>query len=209
MEYKYIDLGSFPRRAHFDYFRSFAYPYVGYTVKVDITDFVRRQKEHGAPFFLSFCYCAERAANSVAEFRQRIRGDGIVEYDWCPSSYTLALDNGTYCYCMLDSRMPFSEFLPEAQERQAEAMSSESLDDGDDAESLLFISSNPWLSYDAFVQPVPYPADSNPRISIGKYYTDGGRVLFPVTVLCNHALVDGKHIAEFFSALDMELSSVF
>ena len=209
MSIRFIDMDSFPRKAHFDYFRSFAYPYVGYTVKVDVTGFVRRQRENGYPFFLSFCYCAERAANSVAEFKQRISGDRIVEYDWCPSSYTLALDNGTYCYCKLDCRKPFSEYLPDAMERQNEAMSSVSLDDGDDAESLLFISSNPWLSYDAFVQPVPYPADSNPRISLGKYFADGERLLLPVTVLCNHALVDGKHIAEFFSALDTELSQVF
>lgn len=30
------------------------------------------------------------------------------------------------------------------------------------------------------VQPVPVPADSNPRITWGKYFQQGGRMLLPV-----------------------------
>ena len=107
MDYKVIDMDKFPRRRHFDYFRSLAYPYVGVTVNVDITDFMAGRKASGAPFFLSLCYCVARAANAVPEFRQRIRGDGIIEYDWCQGSHTVALPDETYCYCTLDSRLPF------------------------------------------------------------------------------------------------------
>ena len=34
MEYTYIDMSTYPRRKHFDYFRSLAYPYVGMTVNL-------------------------------------------------------------------------------------------------------------------------------------------------------------------------------
>ena len=30
----------------------------------------------------------------------------------------------------------------------------------------------------------------------------------PVSVLCNHALVDGKHMADFYEALDREICAV-
>ena len=45
---------------------------------------------------------AVRAANGVPELRRRIRGDQVVEYDRCPSSHTVALPDGTYCYCRLE-----------------------------------------------------------------------------------------------------------
>ena len=79
------------------------------------------------------------------------------------------------------------------------------MDDGEDGISLLFVSSAPWLHYTALRQPVPTPADSNPRITWGQYTTVNGRIQIPVTLLANHALVDGIHINAFYTALQDEL----
>lgn len=209
MEYKIIDMANYKRRAHFDYFRSLAYPYVGVTVNMDITDFVRQAKANSLPFFLSLCYCVAQAANAVPEFRQRIQGEGIIEYDWCQTSHTVALDDGTYCYCTLESNMSFRDYLPLAMEAQELARQQRSFEDGEDGDSLLFISSMPWFSYTSLIQPVPSPADSNPRISWGRHFNQDGRVLLPVSVLCHHALVDGLHISRFYATLEMVLSSLF
>ena len=100
MNYKTIDMDSFPRRAHFEYFKGLAYPYVGFTVNV------------------------------------------------------------------------------------------------------------PWMSFTSVIQPTPSPADSNPRINWGRYFRQDGKVLLPLAVLCNHALVDGLHISRFYSALDRELAEL-
>ena len=53
---------------------------------VDITDFYQAVEARKVPFFLSFLYCAARAANGVPELRQRLRGEEILEYDHCPTS---------------------------------------------------------------------------------------------------------------------------
>ena len=209
MEYKKIDMEKYPRRAHFDYFSSLAYPYVGVTANVDITDFMRRRKAQELPFFLSFCYCVAQAANSVPELRQRIKDGGIIQYDWCQTSHTVALDDGTFCYCTLESDMSFKDYLPKAVEAQEQAKLKRELSDGENGDSLLFVSSVPWLSYTSIVQPAPSPADSNPRIGWGKYFSQDQRVLLPVSLLCHHALVDGLHLSRFYDALDMVLSSLF
>ena len=79
----------------------------------------------------------------------------------------------------------------------------------EDADTLgkFFISTVPWVSYTALVQPVPSPADSNPRITWGKYFTQEGRILLPLSVLCHHALVDGIHIAAFYRGLAEEIEN--
>ena len=56
------DMARCPRRAHFDYFRQMACPYVGATCEVDVTDFVARTKAAGRPFFLTFLWHAARTA---------------------------------------------------------------------------------------------------------------------------------------------------
>ena len=204
MTYQTLSMEKYPRRSHFEYFRSLAFPYVGLTVNVDITRFRENIKAQGLPFFLSFCYCVSRAANRVPEFRQRIMGDGIVQFDNCPTSHTVALKNGTYCYCELTSNLPFADFIPYAIRAQDEARKKATIDETDSLDKL-FISCLPWLSYTALIQPVPIPADSNPRITWGKFFSQGDQFLLPVTVQCHHALVDGVHIARFFDTLQDEL----
>lgn len=106
-------------------------------------------RERGTSFFLAMLYAAVRAANGVPELRQRIRGDQVVEYDRCPSSHTVALPDGTYCYCSLEVDRPFREFLPYAAAEQERVKAAPTLEDGEDGESLFFVSCVPWLSYTA------------------------------------------------------------
>ena len=157
---------------------------------------------------LETLYAAVRAANGVPELRRRIRGDQVVEYDRCPSSPTVALPDGTYCYCSLEVDRPFREFLPYAAAEQERVKAAPTLEDGEDGESLFFVSCVPWLSYTALTQPTPTPADSNPRITWGRWHRQGGRTLLPMTLLANHALVDGIHIARLYENLDRELAAL-
>ena len=200
-----IDPKSMPRSAHFEYFSSMANPYAGVTVNVDITPMMEARKAIGAPFFLSMVYIAAQAANSVRELRQRISGNEILEFPRCPSSHTVAKPDGTYAYCVLKNDMPFNQFLPMAMAAQQKCKESGTIEEDDTAIAYFFISSLPWISYAAITQPTPYPADSNPRITWGKYYEDNGRIMLPVTLLVHHALCDGLHIAGFFNALDREI----
>ena len=195
-----------PRSGQFAYFRAMADPWAGITVEVDITEF--HAALDGRPFFLSFLYALTRAANTVPELRRRIRGDQVVEYDRCPSSHTVALPDGTYCYCSLEVDRPFREFLPYAAAEQERVKAAPTLEDGEDGESLFFVSCVPWLSYTALTQPTPTPADSNPRITWGRWHRQEGRTLLPMTLLANHALVDGIHIARFYENLDRELAAL-
>lgn len=193
-----IDMETYPRRAHFEYFRAMRQPYVGITADVDITrlrDWIKRER---LPFFLTTLYAAVQAANRVPELRQRIAGEGILQYDWCNPSYTVALPDGSFCYCRVDAQLELREFLERAAQTQREAMENPSIEDGDAADSLLFVSSLPWLRYSSLIQPTPEPADSNPRITFGRYGEQEGRTLMPVSLLANHALVDGRHIAQFY-----------
>lgn len=209
MNYKYLDMETYKRRNHFEYFNSLSYPYVGLTVNVDVTNFLGIIKTKQLPFFLTFCYCVSRAANGVKEFRQRIQNGRIIEFERCQTSHTVALEDGTYCYCTLDHNMSFEEYITYAVREQEEARQRGSIQE-EESEVLdkIFISTLPWISYTDFVQPVPIPADSNPRITWGKYFTQEEKVLIPVSVLCHHALVDGRHIADFYQLLSQELERI-
>lgn len=204
--YRYLDMEEYRRRAHFEYFSGLAYPYVGVTVQVDLTELLCKIKNEKLPFFFTICYCVSRAANRTQEFRQRIRDGKIIEFDRCRTSHTVALEDGMFCYCTLTDEMPFTEYLPYAAREQEEAKREGSIEETEeDIYDKFFVSTVPWISYTSLIQPTPVPADSNPRITWGKYYAQGERILLPVSVLCHHALVDGRHIADFYQSLDKEI----
>ena len=53
--------------------------------------------------------------------------------------------------------------------------------------------------------PFDGPQDCIPRIAWGKIAADGERWAMPVAVQVHHALVDGRHIGQFFEKLETEM----
>ena len=142
MNIKKIDMNSYPRKTHFEYFRNMAYPYVGVTVNIDITYLFNVIKRKKLPFFLTILYIAANSANKIPEFRRRIDGDSIIEYSHCNTSHTVALEDGTYCYCELNSSMNCKGFLEYAKERQS-LSKTKGIMDGNKVDSLFFVSCLP------------------------------------------------------------------
>ena len=220
MARKHINMTTYPRMDHFKHFLSMDEPMASVTVQVDVTDFVPRLKAAGRPFFLSFQYCAVRAANRIPEFRQRIVDEGIVEYDFCNPSYTVGLPDGTYRYCLVNVNQPYSQYLEEGRIKQDAALHAEHLEEEGDVLSLFFTSCVPWLNYTEAMMPYPNHRFSIPNICWGGYKTEkylaleNGQVVekvkisIPVTLLINHALIDGIHIGQFYRNLDEELRSL-
>lgn len=209
MKRRFVDMSKYKRKAHFDYFRSLGNPYVGVTADVDVTNLVTFCKENGYSFYLSFMYAAAHAANSIAEFRQRICGDGIVEYDECGTSHTESVGDGTYCYCTLYHYMPFKEYIRYAEAERKACCERHSIEEDENLEGLYFISTLPWIRYSAITQPTAGREESNPRITWGKYEENyNRRLMMPVTVLCHHALVDGIHLSRFYVNLETEIHRI-
>ena len=205
---KIIDMTNDPRRRQFELFRGFISPYASITVNCDITHLRQTVLENGWPFFLTVLYCAVNAANDVPELRRRIRGDQVVEYETCISSHTVALPDDTYCYCRLDCAKPFEAYLPYAQAEVEKAKQSRSMDDGEDPARLFFVSSTPWFSFTSIGGPISDPPDSNVRITFGKFFEQGDRILLPLNICVHHALADGIHVARFYQNFEKRAAEI-
>lgn len=206
---KYIDHQTYPRRSHFEYFRSLAFPYVGFTSNVDVTKLLRYAKIRNRSGFLAILWAASQAANSIPELRQRIIGDSIVEYDHCDVGHTVALPDHTFCNCTTDCRRSLEEFLDYAAQCQEAAKQHHGFVNQDEDESgMIFVSCIPWIPFTQCIQPAPIPADSNPRIVFGQYIKEENKILMPLHIQCNHALVDGYHLGEFYRVFQEIADSV-
>jgi chloramphenicol O-acetyltransferase type A len=206
MQYKTIDLETFPRREQFLLFKDMAYPYVGLTAEVDVTGVKAFTKKRGESFFLAMNYIVAKAANRIPEFRMRIHEDGLVEYPCCGTSHTVLMPDNTFIYCTLYHGKPYNEYMDYAVAEQKRITEIGWVPDDEEVDALYFTSAIPWVHFTALIQPTRGGIDSNPRISFGKYEERGGKLMMPLSVLAHHALVDGYHLGLFFQYVDEEMA---
>lgn len=78
MEKKKVDISTWKRREHFDFFASMDDPFYGVVANVDFTDCHSEAKADGASFFLYSLHKIMKAVNQIEEFRTRIEGNDVV-----------------------------------------------------------------------------------------------------------------------------------
>ena len=64
-----IDMRTWPRRQHFEFFNTFDNPYFGMCANVDLSKFYPFMKQHGYSNNIGIIYLIARTANTIPEFR--------------------------------------------------------------------------------------------------------------------------------------------
>lgn len=196
---KIIDMEAWPRRNHFAVFNQWDMPHFNMCVNIDLREFQPFVKQNGISFNLAIIYSITRAANSIPEFRQRIRGDIVVEHDIVHPSSTIMGENDMFTFCFFEYREDFSSFVTKAKQRIAYYKTHPGVDNDPNDDNLLFMTAIPWVSFTSFMHPLKMnPVDSVPRFAWGMFYTEGNSIKMPLSVQGHHALMDGLHMGRFY-----------
>lgn len=194
-----IDQAHWERRKHFEYFSQFDYPHFNVCVNLDITRFYPFTKDNEHPFFVSFLYAATLAANGILEFRCRIRNEQVVVHERVSPSFTVLSGNGIFGFFTAEYEDDFRAFKAKALAGIEAAKENPTIEDDPLRDDLLFITSLPWVSFTSISLPIQmHPVDSVPRLSWGKYFSEGDKTKIPFSVQAHHALVDGVHVGAYF-----------
>jgi chloramphenicol O-acetyltransferase type A len=190
------------RREHFNYFKGLSYPHFNVCGNLDITDYYNFIKENGLPFFITILYASVKAANSIKEFRYRIREDKVVVHDNVSPSFTVMTEDEVFSFCTVEYIDNYNDFKDSTSLGIEKVKNNFSIKDEPGRDDLLYITSLPWVSFTSITHPVIMnPVDSIPRISWGKYFEDNGRIKLPLSIQAHHALVDGIHVGQYFKII--------
>lgn len=197
---KFIDMENWNRRNHFDYFRQLDYPHFSICANVDITNFYKYIKENQLPFFISVLYASTMTANSIKEFKFRIREENVVEHETVSPSFTVMAKDEVFSFCTSSFIESFKDFKSNTLKEIDRVKDNINIEDETGRDDLLYITSIPWVSFTNITHPIQMnPVDSIPRISWGKFFEENGRLKLPLSVQAHHALVDGVHVGQFFN----------
>jgi len=208
-QYRIIDLGSWPRREHYGFFKTFPVPFISVTTSIDVAPLRKMLKVQGVSFTIGLLHVLTRAANDVPQFRQRIREAGPIEHARVHPSPTVLCEGDVFRFACLEYFDSLDRFANEASEAmklspQGEPFLSEPVfEDGQPRDDLLYFSALPWFSFTGLFHAVgPDPTDSAPRIAWGRFEEADGKLAMPLNVQAHHALIDGIHLAKFFQRVE-------
>ena len=205
---KIINIESWNRKEHFEFFSRMASPYFGITTEVDCTIAYDNAKENGNSFFAHYLHKSMIAVNSVEELRLRIVDDQVALFEKINAGATVGREDGTFGFIFVNFSDDFKIFNTELQSEIQAVLNSRGLrlNDDDIKKDLIRHSTIPWTSFTGLLHPTNFNrTESVPKITFGKFSIREGKKYLPVSIEAHHGLVDGFHLAKYLSEFQRQL----
>jgi chloramphenicol O-acetyltransferase type A len=207
-----LDIHSWNRKDHYNFFRNFDNPFYNICTKLEITELYKYCKEKNTSFFLASLYLSIRAVNKIEEFRNRIENDKVFTYDRIHPSSTVLNDDNTFSFCEFDYVDSFSDFVRDGKASIKRTVKAKRLIPNAERKDVIHYTTIPWIELTGLTHARNYnTSDSIPKIVFGKYYKEGNKYFIPFCVEVHHGLVDGFHIGkllEIFRASIVDCESL-
>lgn len=206
-----LDLATWNRREHFEFFTQFDEPYFGLVTEIDATEAYQYCKATKQPFFLFFHYQALRAVNEIEAFRYRISNKEVLIYDTIHLTTTILREDQTFSFSFIPYATHFETFKEEALKEIARVKQTSGLGLTEHTARLdaIHCTTVPWVQFTGITHPRLFRGtDSIPKFAFGKYYYKENRLLLPVNVNVHHGLMDGFHVGLYLELLQELLVNV-
>ena len=193
-----IDISTWKRREHFEFFNKFDEPLFGITVKVDCAKAYIKSKQAGYPFSLYYLYLSLKVVNEIEEFRYRIEDDKVYCYASVGAGPTIFREDETFGYGFYPFYEDIEAFMQNARLENERVKANTGLCFSEPREDIIHYSTLPWADFTAVNHARMWDAArSVPKITFGKITRDGDKMWLPVDIHANHALLDGFHVGKF------------
>lgn len=208
-----IDLETWPRREHFDYYRSLLPVGYSVTVRIDVTRFRAMLKARDLQFYPSFIWCVSHTILAHPAFRMAVDEEGRPGYhDVLHPVYTVFhKDDRTFSDLWTEHDENFAVFYRNFLSDTAVYGPNHGIKAKPGQPGTFYcISAVPWLDfsgYSASVAGAGKPA-LFPVITYGKVTEENGRETLPFALNIAHAACDGWDTAMFFRDLQDLLDAV-
>jgi len=205
---KKIDLQSWKRKEHYEFFEQFDEPFFSFTANVDCGDSYNYAKKNGLSFFALYLFESLVAVNQIPEFRLRIVDDEVIEYEAIHASSTIGRTDGTFGFSFISFNGDFAVFLKELKAEISAVAACDGLRFTENMmrADVIHFSAIPWIQFTALSHPRNFKRrDSVPKITFGKVIHENNKALLPVGVHAHHGLMDGIHVGRFLELFEQGL----
>ncbi len=193
-----LDLDTWNRKEHFGFFKNFGEPFYHLNMNIKCTEGLKKTIICGNSIFGWYLFNAMKAANQVKEFRYRIEGEDVFEYDVVHASPTIGREDGTFGFAQMDFVDDFYLFQLKLKTEIERVRKLSGLFTAPERIDVIHYTALPWFSFTGLSHPRNFgDGDSIPKISFGKIFEENSNSFLPLSVQVHHGLIDGYHVARF------------
>lgn len=197
---KILDLNSWNRKEHFEFFSQFDEPFFGMVTEVDCTIAYAFAKEKKHSFFAHYLHKSLLAVNQIDEFKYRIDGGNVVVCDEIHASATISRNDDTFGFSFIEFNTNFEIFERSLKIEIENVQNSSGLRLNGNAmrRDVIHYSSIPWSKFTGLTHARNFKfPDSAPKITFGRIFLRDDKKIMPVSISVHHGLADGLHAARY------------
>jgi chloramphenicol O-acetyltransferase type A len=193
-----LDIDSWNRKEHFNFFKNFDAPYYGVTIRLDCTHAFKTAKLLGISFYSYYLHRVLTAVNTIPNFRYRIENDEVFEYHRINASTTVLREDHTFGFSNMRFSKDLKEFDNIVKAETRRVKNATGLLTAPNAIDAIHFSALPWIDFSSISESTDSRSgDSCPKFAVGKLIDEDGKKSMPFAVHVHHALVDGYHLGIF------------
>ena len=203
-----IDLSTWNRKGHFEFFCQMEEPFYGLTVNVDCTHAYKKAKNLNIPFFTYYLHKTLVAVNNIENFRYRIIDKEPYIWNRIDVSSTIMREDKTFGFSLIEFDSDLNQFHQNVLQETERIQSTTGLLTREFPDSnLIHFSAIPWINFTSMshARGFSYP-DSCPKISFGKLTEVDGKKSMPMSIHVHHGLIDGYHIGLFIDEFEKQMN---
>ncbi|WP_299977890.1 CatA-like O-acetyltransferase [uncultured Pseudoteredinibacter sp.] len=199
-----IDIATWSRNEHFEFYRSAQEPYWGVCVELQVAKLYQQSKANGFSFSAALLFLATKAANQVENMRYRIVGNDVYHFETTHISNVFLRENKLFSFGFIEFNDNFEQHCQAYKNKAVQALNAQQiqLDEDSARPDTLHFSALPWLGFSSMSHARTFKAEEScPKISIGKLNKSAESLSLPFSVHVHHGFVDGYHMGIFIEAL--------
>ncbi|WP_329805975.1 chloramphenicol acetyltransferase [Flavobacterium facile] len=198
-----LDITTWNRKEHFEFFCKFEEPFFGTTIQLDCTKAYTKAKELGVSFFTYYLHKTLVAVNKTENFRYRIHDGKVFIYDKINISSTILRDDKTFGFSEIEYNENLNAFIENYNTEASRVKNTSGLFTREYNENIVHFSALPWINFTSISHSRSFTfPDSCPKFSFGKMTTDNDKKFMSMSVHVHHGLVDGYHLGLFFEEFE-------
>ncbi|MDA3952019.1 MAG: chloramphenicol acetyltransferase [Bacteroidales bacterium] len=201
---KTVDLNTWKRKEHFEFFSQFDEPFFGIVSEIDCTKAYKFAKQNNHSFFALYLHKSIVAVNQIQEFKYRTKENEVIIYDKINASTTIARDDGTFGFGFVLYNEDLVTFNNSLSEEINKVKDSNGLRLGENAirTDVVHFSAVPWFKFTGVTHARNFKfPDCVPKIAFGKASTIGNKMIMPIAINAHHGLMDALHVAKYLELL--------
>jgi chloramphenicol O-acetyltransferase type A len=195
-----LNIETWNRKEHFEFFNQMEEPFFGLTTKIDCTIAYEKAKELGISFFEYYLHKTLIAVNQTENFRYRIIENEVYIFDKINASSTIMREDKTFGFSFIEFQEDLKNFSKNTIQEIERIRDTTGLFTRDFSDiNLIHFSTIPWINFTSLshARSFTFP-DSCPKITFGKMTISKKRKRkMAMSIHVHHALVDGYHVGEF------------